>query len=93
MKRTRAMACSHAEFMRLLPRALDGYDYTVNRDVIKVDEKHYRIRIDLGPEYEHRIAMLATPVTDVTICLEGFSENQASAFLEKFDRTYRRGGG
>lgn len=87
------MAYTHAGFMRLLPKALNGYDYSVSENIIQVDEKDCSVRIELGPEYERRIAMLAMPVTDVTIQLNGFSEEQAHAFLEKFDRTYRRGGG
>lgn len=93
MKRTREMASSHAEFLRLLPKALNGYDYTIENDRVRAELGEQQISITLGPERERRIAMLAMPVTDVTIELEGFSEKQAKDFLERFDRTYRRGGG
>lgn len=93
MKRTRTMAYTHAEFKRLLQHALDGHEYAVNSDVVESRSGEQVIRIRLGPEYERRIASLSMPVCDVTIELEGFSETQAKEFLERFDRTYRRGGG
>jgi len=87
------MAYTHAEFMRLLPRALAGNDYEVNGDVVRVENAAGSIQIHLGAEYERRIAALSMPVMDVTIELTGFDDEQARAFLDKFDRTYRRGGG
>ena len=93
MQRVRTMAYTHAEFMRLLPRALAAYDYEVQGNVISAGDAEQSIRIHLGPEYERRLAALSMPVMDVTIDLEGLSDEQAYAFLDKFDRTYRRGGG
>lgn len=93
MKRTRTMAYTHAEFKRLLPHALKGYDYADNGHVIESTVENCAIRIHLGPEYEQRIASLSMPVCDVTIELKGFAEEQARAFMDRFDRTYRRGGG
>jgi len=87
------MAYTHAEFKRLLPHAMEDYDYSETDDLIEADTGEQSIRIQLGPEYERRIASLSMPVCDVTIELEGFGEDQARTFLNKFDRTYQRGGG
>lgn len=87
------MAYTHAEFKRLLPHALEDHEYSVKDNLIESNSGSQWIRIQLGPEYEQRIASLVMPVCDVTIELEGFSEEQVSAFLDKFDRTYQRGGG
>ena len=93
MKRTRTMAYTHAELKRLLPHALEGYSFQVKDNVIECNHDNYLIRINLGPEYESRIASLSMPVCDVTIELHGFDDDAARTFLDRFDRTYRRGGG
>ncbi|MCS3902568.1 hypothetical protein J2T55_000572 [Methylohalomonas lacus] len=93
MKRTRTMAYTHAEFKRLLPHALQNRDYSDRGRQIEANDSGTRILIQLGDEYERRIASLSMPVCDVTLELQGFSDDQAQAFLDKFDRTYRRGGG
>ena len=87
------MAYTHAEFKRLLPHALEGRDYHVNGCVIESSHDNNLIRIHLGPEYERRIASLSMPVCDVTVELDSFSDDEAQKFLDRFDRTYRRGGG
>lgn len=93
MKRTRTMAYTHAEFKRLLPHALEDHEYSVKDNLIESNSGNHWIRIHLGPEYEQKIASLAMPVCDVMIELEGFSSDEAQKFLERFDQTYRRGGG
>ncbi len=93
MKRIRTMAYTHAEFKRLLPYALKGRDYTDHGSRIEAIDGETRICIHLGDEYERRIASLSMPVCDITLELEGFSDDQTRAFLNKFDRTYQRGGG
>lgn len=87
------MSISHSEFLRLLHRALDGFDYHIDGSRIYAHQGTCRISIRLGKERERRIAMLTMPVTEVTIELTGFSEVEGRAFLERFDRAYRRGGG
>lgn len=87
------MAYTHAEFKRLLPHAMEEYDYSGTGDLIESSTGDRSIRIRLGPEYEQRIASLVMPVCDVTIELNGFSSDEAQKFLDRFDQTYRRGGG
>lgn len=87
------MAYTHAEFKRLLPHALGACEYTMDDNRIEANCGGRSIRIQLGKEYENRIASLSMPVCDVTIELDGFTQDEANSFLTKFDRTYRRGGG
>ena len=87
------MAYTHADFKRLLPHLLKGYEYQINNNLVNASRNQCSVTIQLGPEYERRIASLAMPVCDVTLVLDGFDEAEAAAFLDHFDRTYRRGGG
>ena len=87
------MAYTHADFKRLLPHLLEGYDYQIKNNLVDASRAQRKVAIHLGPEYERRIASLAMPVCEVTVDLDGFDDQEAAAFLDHFDRTYRRGGG
>ena len=49
--------------------------------------------IVLGPERTRRIALLALPTCDVEIRLERHDRATAEAFLARFHRVFRKGGG
>lgn len=93
LKRTREMSISHAEFLRLLDRALEGFEYRIDGASISARQGERRVFIRLSEEHERRLAMLSLPVTEVEIELEGFSESEAQLCLQRIDQTYRRGGG
>ncbi len=50
------MAYTHAEFKRLLPHALQNRDYSDHGRQIEANDGGTRILIQLGDEYERRIA-------------------------------------
>lgn len=88
------MALTHAEFFRLLARAVGTETYEVVDGAIRVDGGAGRIvEIVLGPETPRRIALLEIPSTRVQISLSGFPGAEAAAWLGRFERTYQRGGG
>lgn len=89
------MALDRREFLRVLPAACAGRPYTQAGDAIQVElGAGARLRIELGPTRERRIALLALPATVVTIRAEGpLPPALASAFLRDFENAYRRGGG
>lgn len=87
------MGITHADFLRLLPRALRHEHYHLDGHTITVTEPGRRIHIQLSPQGERVIASIRLPVTQVTLTFEGFSPGQQSAFLQQFDNSYRRGGG
>ena len=87
------MGISHAEFFRLLPKALDSDGYTVAGTDISFPGDGRSVHISLGPEGERRIALLHIPTTDVTITFDGYDASEVEAFLLHFDHSYQRGGG
>ena len=90
---TKHMGISHAEFFRLLPKALDSDAYTVAGTDISFPGDGRSVHISLGPEGERRIALLHIPTTDVTITFDGYDASEVEAFLLHFDHSYQRGGG
>ncbi|MFQ5619495.1 MAG: hypothetical protein ACE5FR_11025 [Rhodospirillales bacterium] len=87
------MAITHADFLRLLPRALDGREHTVEGNRIVAEDGPRRLEITLAETTERRIAQLALPVTRVRLEFSGYTEDEAARAVALFDRAFRRGGG
>ncbi len=89
----REMGLGHDDFWRLLPQALDGLAWRAEGNRVLVEIDGGRIEIVLGAQGERRIALLTLPVTPVAFAWSGIERPRFAAFLERFDRYYRRGGG
>ena len=87
------MAITHADFLRTLPRALDGREHTVDGHRMVVEDGPRRLEITLSETTERRIALLTLPVTRVKLEYRGYTEDEAARALALFDRAFRRGGG
>lgn len=87
------MSITHKEFLRLLPKALDGLAFRHNDDVILVDDGERNIRIQLSEQSTRNIASLSLPVTVVRMQLSGFDQTERGSFLNRFDLAYQKGGG
>ncbi len=87
------MAITHADFLRLLPRALDGREHTVDGNRIVVEDGPRRLEITLSETTERRIALLALPVTRVRLEYRGYTGAEAAVAVSLFDRAFQRGGG
>ena len=87
------MGIDHADFLRLLPRALDGLAFTVNGNRIVIEDGARRLEIILGETSERRIALLTLPVTPVRFEFTGYHADEADAAMRRIDQAYQRGGG
>ena len=66
------MGITHAEFMRLLPRALGSEDYKVNGKIIDFSPKlDASFNIQLGAESVRQIALMKMPTTPITLTFAG----------------------
>ncbi len=61
------MAITHADFLRTLPRALDGRGHTVDGNRIVVEDGRRRLEITLSETTGRRIAQLTLPATRVRL--------------------------
>ncbi|HKK15530.1 MAG TPA: hypothetical protein VJ981_02420 [Gammaproteobacteria bacterium] len=89
----RDMTITHADFFRLLPRALDKENYAVSGNMVKSTDGVISMRITLSPEQSWRIGALSLPKTQVVIEIEGCDEQEAQRRINRFDQSYQKGGG
>ncbi len=89
----REMGISHREFLRLLPNAVAPRSFVVEGDAITVGDGPQTITIRLSPEGQRRIGLLRLPVTHVDFYFSGLDDAAIATFMERFELSYRRGGG
>ncbi len=87
------MGITHAEFFRVMARALDGRDHQVKPRGVVVDDGSRRLEITIAEECKRRIALFSLPVTRVTLTFSGYSAADVDETLTWFDRHFQRGGG
>lgn len=88
------MALTAAELHRLAIHLDGGTTLDRNeRSVAATLPDGRRWSIALGPERTRRIALVALPICDAEIRLVGWSADEAEAFLARFHRVFRKGGG
>ena len=87
------MGYTHAEFLRLLPKAVDGADIKIDGRVIEVADGARCLRIELSAESVRRLGNFRLPVTHVRLAFTGYSAAEREDALTRFWQTYQRGGG
>jgi len=87
------MGYTHADFLRLLPKAVGADDIRIDGRVIRVGEGERQLRIELSAETERRLGHFRLPVTHVRLTFSGYSDAERVAALERFWRAYQKGGG
>jgi len=92
-RREREMGVSHADFFRLLPRAMGDIPYSIDGLVVRAQIDSGEIEINLGPEQVRRIALLAIPYCHVGFRYSNLSEEQIESFDAAFYLAFQRGGG
>ena len=89
----REMTITHADFFRLLPKALRNRNFTVSGERIVIDDPAGMVEISLSPEKIKQIAALSLPVTVIEFVFRGFLPDQVESFMTSFDLSYQKGGG
>lgn len=87
------MGINHADFFRILPKALGTPDYARSGNRVVLENGEKRLEITLGPEGKRTIALLSLPITMVTMRFENYGADELTSAMERFDLYYRRGGG
>ena len=84
------MALTRAEFLRLLPGAAGGAPWRADGDAVRVGDA---VSIDLEALPPRRLGPFEIPVMRVTLRFHGVDEDEARAFVRRFDRAFQKGGG
>lgn len=90
----RDMSMSHADFYRIFPRVAGDASWHLSGNVVSLNEfEGGTLRIKLEPEGIRRIANLVLPRTILELRFEGYARTEIDAFMGRFERSFRRGGG
>ncbi len=90
---TREMSITHADFFRLLPKAIANAPFSTQQNEINIETNEGRVTISLAAESFRKIASIRLPVTKITMKFNGVTEDKRAKFLARFDLAYQRGGG
>ena len=89
----REMTITHADFFRLLPRALASYKFKISDQSIQVTMETGIVNIQLGQETTRTIGALELPVTHMKFYFKNTTDKETRQFFDKFDPAYQKGGG
>ena len=89
----RDMACSEADWLRLLPPALAPYPWQREGSALRVAIGEGRLAIDWSPLPPRRIALLTLPMLRARFVFDGVPAERRAAFMRQFDLYTHRGGG
>jgi hypothetical protein len=87
------MGITHHAFIRTLKNAVEGRNYEVTGQNVVINDGERSIEVQLGDEWQRKIATISMPVTNVVWTFVGHTQEEAQAIMGRFDIFYRRGGG
>lgn len=88
----RQMGITHADFFRLLPRAIGEHHYQVDGNIVRVTLPAGTATISLGEEQERRLsANVIMPHTEVIFEYSAVPESMRAEFEQHFHMRYMRG--
>ncbi len=91
---SKEMGVSHADFFRLLPRAMGDTPFTVQgMKVMGELSGGGAVTIEIGEQQVRRIALMAIPFAEVSFSFTNVSEDDRTQFMQYFDLRFQRGGG
>ncbi len=96
----REMSVTAHDFLRLVPAAAraatkdqNGAPVTTTGNSATIGEGEKRVEITLTEMTEKCLGSFRLPRIETRFAFHGYSEAERTAFLERFDRVTRRGGG
>ncbi len=90
---SKEMSLTPADFLRLLPAAVDGLPWSMDGLRAVVGDADGGVCLTLTPRPPRRFGPVALPVMTVDFRFQGWTAAKRAAFIERFDHYFRRGGG
>lgn len=88
------MALTPEDFARLLPKALNGWDYQISDNGARIGTAERGITITLSPLPSRVLGgLLVLQRNQVKIDFHGLDQPEQDDFLKRFDQAFQRGGG
>jgi len=91
MKIVKEMGYTHADFFRLLPRAMGNYPYEIDGLQVNCVLPTGTLKITLGEEQERRLVLVVLPRTEITFEYQDVSDEDREAFIEYFELRFMKG--
>ena len=85
------MGYTHADFFRLLPRAMGDTPYEINGLEINCILPSGSLKITLGEELERRLVLVVLPCTEVTFEYKNVSDKDRAEFTRYFELRFMKG--
>ena len=85
--------CTHAEFLRELPKACGNRPYEIIDNKVIVHDADKQIRITIHDEPIRHLASLSLPMEKATFEFIDFTESEADEFMKEYEMHSMRGGG
>lgn len=89
----RDMACTEAEWLFWLPRAVGAHVYQINGTSARVSIGEGELRLAWQVAPPRVIALMRLPRLQLDFAFSGLDEAQRHAFMKRFDLYTQRGGG
>jgi len=93
MKLTKEMALTQKMFLDTLPRALDSDAYTWDGEKAVLQQDGRSFTIFFSTQASFTLGGFSIPRAKVCLELSGYSDDEAEATIQRFDRYFHRGGG
>jgi len=94
VRQTKDMALTPEDFVRLLPKALEGWDYRLSKTGAQIGTADRGVTITLSPLPARTLGgRLVLERSQVDIDFHGLDPVERESFLKRFDRAFQRGGG
>jgi len=90
---SKEMGVTHADFFRLLPRAMGDTPYQLDDRTVRGELDGGTVSIHLGDAQVRRIALLRIPYAEVSFSFSGVDDAERLRFMQHFDLHFQRGGG
>jgi hypothetical protein len=89
------MVLTADDFLRLLPKALAGWDYRLNGATsVQVGTAERGVAITLTPLPSRRLGgLLVLQRSQVELTFHGLEQAEEDGFVRQFDQAFQRGGG
>lgn len=91
MKIVKEMGYSHADFYRLLPRAMGETPFEINGLDVNCKLPSGTLKISLAEERERKLALVILPCTTVTFEFVNVSDEDRESFTRYFDLRFMKG--
>ena len=86
--------CTHAEFMRTLPNAVNFRPYEIIDNKVIVHDKDRLINITIHDQPIKTLGSLELPMEEIRFEFDGYSETDADAFMNNYrEHNMKCGGG